>query len=575
MLDQREPLKWYLKGVGEVGFYRELHPFLKKWSVSCGSSKITIGRFYIAIDSNLKLRGMRADNVYRLIDGVSYSHCPSNTLMSYGIDTAVGEIRAMQKEATHCREQVETLNSEYRELRKEFEKSREELQLARKNLRDITNENLKLRKNCDVAERKAGKKSANLDTLKYEYALLEDAYADNAETIQALQNELSSVPDSSACNDSGDFTFITKCGRRYSPAVRKLYYSLLSAQVPSSRIAEIIKTVIRCFSPSIDVEQLRLPHRTCADYMRKDELKSVSNAHKATVLCSHASENQSFVLNTDGTTKFQRKIGGTAINNMVISVNELPDGTASSAIDDVSRELQKLRRTAHALGIPNADSINWTLVAVSSSDSVASQKRFNRLIEDYRERDEENFGPATVETIDLIESFCSMHLGINLRKAFLSEICSEDTDEDSSSRKYNPVNVIIHEFCKVFGKSGTPEYGCGVQAFPDFLAIMLNDSSLSEELELHEYYCLCTEVSLHRQVGSRYFVSAANAVKIVFLREAAINFLNYTGKDTGNNLFETDLYMKLLDCNEIARLRADSLMYFHVYADLVMLFKVE
>ena len=158
MLDQREPLKWYLKGVGEVGFYRELHPFLKKWSVSCGSSKITIGRFYIAIDSNLKLRGMRADNVYRLIDGVSYSHCPSNTLMSYGIDTAVGEIRAMQKEATHCREQVETLNSEYRELRKEFEKSREELQLARKNLRDITNENLKLRKNCDVAERKAGKK---------------------------------------------------------------------------------------------------------------------------------------------------------------------------------------------------------------------------------------------------------------------------------------------------------------------------------------------------------------------------------------------------------------------------------
>ena len=120
-------------------------------------------------------------------------------------------------------------------------------------------------------------------------------------------------------------------------------------------------------------------------------------------------------MNTDGTTKFQRKIGGTAINNMVISVNELPDGTASSAIDDVSRELQKLRRTAHALGIPNADSINWTLVAVSSSDSAASQKQFNRLIEDYRERDEENFGPATVETIDLIESFCSMHLGINLR----------------------------------------------------------------------------------------------------------------------------------------------------------------
>lgn len=108
VLDQKEPLKWYLKGVPDIGFYHELHTFLKKWSVSCRSSKITIGRFYIAIDSNLKEKGMRADNVYRLIERVSNSRRPSNTLMSYGIDTAMAEIKAMQKEATHCREQVET-----------------------------------------------------------------------------------------------------------------------------------------------------------------------------------------------------------------------------------------------------------------------------------------------------------------------------------------------------------------------------------------------------------------------------------------------------------------------------------
>ena len=38
-----------------------------------------------------------------------------------------------------------------------------------------------------------------------------------------------------------------------------------------------------------------------------------------------------------------------------------------------------------------------------------------------------------------------------------------------------------------------------------------------------------TALNLH-QVGSRYFVSASNAVKIVFLKEAAIHFLKYTGK---------------------------------------------
>ena len=59
----------------------------------------------------------------------------------------------------------------------------------------------------------------------------------------------------------------------------------------------------------------------------------------------------------------------------------------------------------------------------------------------------------------------------------------------------------------------------------------------------------------------------------MFLREAAVNFLKYTGKDTGNKL-ERDLLVKLLNPTEIAQLKADGLMYYHVYADLVMLSKL-
>lgn len=103
---------------------------------------------------------------------------------------------------------------------------------------------------------------------------------------------------------------------------------------------------------------------------------------------------------------------------MVLSVNELDDGTAVSVVEDISRELEKLRKAAQMLGLPNPNSINWTLVVSSSSDSAATQKRVNKLIEDCRQSDEEKFGPATLETIGLVETFCSMHLGINLRKAF-------------------------------------------------------------------------------------------------------------------------------------------------------------
>ena len=46
-----------------------------------------------------------------------------------------------------------------------------------------------------------------------------------------------------------------------------------------------------------------------------------------------------------------------------------------------------------------------------------------------------------------------------------------------------------------------------------------------------------------RQVGSRYFVTASNAAKI-FLKEAALHFLEFSGKSNGNRL-EKDVYEKL------------------------------
>ena len=83
------------------------------------------------------------------------------------------------------------------------------------------------------------------------------------------------------------------------------------------------------------------------------------------------------------------------------------------------------------------------------------------------------------------------------------------------------------------------------------------------------YYQSCAKVRLHRQVGSRYFVTAANACKIVFLTDAVIDFLKFTGKDSGNRL-ERDVFTKLQDPIELAHIKADSLMYYHVYCDLYM-----
>ena len=68
-----------------------------------------------------------------------------------------------------------------------------------------------------------------------------------------------------------------------------------------------------------------------------------------------------------------------------------------------------------------------------------------------------------------------MHLGANLHKAFLGGIVSDLSTNISNDREHHPVDTLVHEFCKLFGKYGSPEYGCGAVSFTGYLAIMSSD----------------------------------------------------------------------------------------------------
>jgi len=60
---------------------------------------------------------------------------------------------------------------------------------------------------------------------------------------------------------------------------------------------------------------------------------------------------------------------------------------------------------AHALNIPNADKINSTLIALSTSDSAATQKRLNHLIDERKDEDRRLFGPSCSKASELVEIF--------------------------------------------------------------------------------------------------------------------------------------------------------------------------
>ena len=561
------PIPWQLDRVPDIAFYKELHHFIKKWPETCSTTKSTIGRLYIAIDKNLQLKGCSPSHAYMFVERLM-----SAKKLSYGKDIEpLGEKDQLQ----NCTKAMEALTADYNKMKKELERTKENLRHTKCALEDVTNQ-------MNAIQTTAMKQVSNLQTnfnsmmsenlkLIKEIESFQEKNSDLSEALSTVHKELAAVHDSTEKNAT---LCRTQCdgGTRYSPAIRKLYYCLLAEQISPAKIGSVIKTILKAFFPELDVEQLRLPKERCAGSMRLDELSTISMAHKAASLCQNVQAGKKLHLNTDGTTLQQKKLGGIAMNNMAVSVNELVDGTAESIINDVSKELQKLRETAHALRIPNANQINWTLFSSSTSDSASTQKKINKLIEEKKKADREKFGPESSDPVDFVENFCAMHLGCNLRKAFLNGIkkTEQDKEHTKANREHHSVDTFVHEFCKLFGHCGVPEYACGVLSFPDFLLLMAAD--LSKEPRLVSYYKVCSNVKLDRQVGSRYFVTAANAAKIVYLKEAALEFLKYTGKDNGNKL-EREVYRKLEESSELIQLKADALMFFHVYADLVMLSK--
>jgi hypothetical protein len=363
----------------------------------------------------------------------------------------------------------------------------------------------------------------------------------------------------------GDSTIqiTTKQGKAYVDTVRKLYYNLLTSGIPPAKVAPTIKEVLRHLLPSNDVTKLNLSKASTANYMRKEELRTICDVHKASELCNA----DTIHMNTDGTTLGQHKIAATSINGLVLSVNEVPNGSAEEIAKDISQELERLRRIAHEIGLGNADSINWSLVASSTSDCAATQKKFNKIAQKLKDEDTKQFGHTSVTAgHDILSNFCAMHLGINLRRAFWQGSEHETKSaECTTGRHYFVTDTTVHEFCKVFGTTGVNECGVGVLTFPDFLPVNIQTEK-SDKLK-KDYYEKCTQIHLARQVGSRYFVSAYNAAKIIFLRMAALE------RQFKRNKLEKEVYAKLQDPSVITSLKADGLMFLHIYADLTCLAK--
>ena len=298
----------------------------------------------------------RPDNIYAFVQRVigDSSKSPSEA-MHYGTDNTVQQLKSLvsgyQNDLEAMTQKVTEQQKELEEIEKQMDAAKSELTSSRYALSNVTNKLKTAVKQRDCARKKGHEiqdklEAAYLDSVYYEEEMLAKMDDLNA-LVDSLKSKMTSPLVAGSVGDSDSlFCFETKEGGRvYSTAIRELYYKLLADGLPPARIASTIRSVLKTFYPSLDVDKLKLHGESCASYMRREELTTVNLAHNATTLA----ESDCLHLNCDGTTLHQKKLQGAAINGTVLSVNEVADGSSDSMIADVSRELQRLKDVAHAL----------------------------------------------------------------------------------------------------------------------------------------------------------------------------------------------------------------------------------
>ena len=175
-------------------------------------------------------------------------------------------------------------------------------------------------------------------------------------------------------------------------------------------------------------------------------------------------------------------------------------------------------------------------------------------------------GVVTERDAEVLKLFCGMHLGVNLWDAQVKALSGSPPSVDS----------IVHSACKLLGHLATnPEYGRGVQAFPEYIKAFLEEAEAVGDTDTDDAQVLkaALGVRMERQVGSRYFVTARNAGRIFYLRPLAIKFLEASELRKELNGLERDVLANLQSRHGAALLKVDGLFFDTIYADLMCLLK--
>ena len=210
----------------------------------------------MAIDPNLQNNVYRPDNAYRFIEGkvASGSAChPATLMMTYG-----NELKTLHAKVNEQANQMQKLTLHLSLIKQELQKTQEELKSTKHALKDMSNELTTTKQQQHHSNQQVKKWKEAYESIKSDYMLMEneleectDQISELSASFSSVERELDTLVDVTAVTvdeKTMTFTFQTTTGAfKYSPAVRKIYYTLLAYQTPPAKIANIIKAVLKCF----------------------------------------------------------------------------------------------------------------------------------------------------------------------------------------------------------------------------------------------------------------------------------------------------------------------------------------
>eukprot|EP00033_Pygsuia_biforma_P005171 GCRY01005684.1.p1 GENE.GCRY01005684.1~~GCRY01005684.1.p1 ORF type:complete len:822 (+),score=111.24 GCRY01005684.1:1042-3507(+) len=382
----------------------------------------------------------------------------------------------------------------------------------------------------------------SLESLLLEFQEKNKAYEKKLQEIEEEKQEMKSA----LLNEQNLFE---KAGQnhQYSNKIIQLAIELLNENLSTNQCHLVSKAFLRFFG----LEESVAPSRSFFQRVSQTILPYLADFHLALQLSSVTH----YHINEDGTTLNQHKLIASALNGLILGVDEISDGssgTVSSALLEKVKYLDQLREKVSLDGeITPAKFASMMSDGHSVEDACKKEYVGAKLKALFSEQELEHMSEEQKRNAGhFISMKCLLHMDVNVCEKGVEALdiaCQLQSDGINKG-----VSGFIRGATKLLGPHGAPEYGLGV-------------NYREENVD---------SVALKKGVGNRFNVLGYNATIIVREYIEMLEFVldNLERQEDANELVSS-FASRLGRVEEIAATKGIALFYLHLHHDFMTLVK--